>query len=405
MPAPHKQTIFISHSSLDQGVTTELYQVLTGRYKLACWMDAFDLHPDKGPFSEQIVKALRNSSILVLVDSPAGRSSDYVNREIQLGKDLRLPIQRCSIDEQLPAWRRKMRIQRLALGIQLRLARGFLFAALSLFVLLAALATMIFFLGTQVVPALARAGRDLPAPFRPTPTLTTAPQPSDPKMAAPFHFKPDTVLLQDDFDNQTFENSINDHTMTYDIKPRDPLVKTDQQNGSLVISFPAECLNTEKTWDCELELDSNVLEASAIQYFGMRARTVERTSLRDVSVSISINQPQRSRAGFGWDFTDHAMAFFRSIPTLPEKDLYAYVKIDPGWHAYEIVHNTQNARFDYYVDGQLVATFTLVHAQEWNQAPLRLIIYSLSAQNENSGEKTATRFEIDQVIIGGFKGR
>jgi hypothetical protein len=224
-------------------------------------------------------------------------------------------------------------------------------------------------------------------------------------MAAPFHFKPDTVLLQDDFDNQTFENSINDQTMTYDIKPRDPLVKTDQQNGSLVISFPTECLNTEKTWDCELELDSNVLEASAIQYFGMRARTVERTSLRDVSVSISINQPQRSRAGFGWDFTDHAMAFFRSIPTLPEKDLYAYVKIDPGWHAYEIVHNTQTARFDYYVDGQLVATFTLVHAQEWNQAPLRLIIYSLSAQNENSGEKTATRFEIDQVIIGGFKGR
>jgi len=405
MPATSKRTIFINHASQNQAVTEELYQALTQRYHLSCWMDAFDLHTDKGPFSEQIVKALRSASMLVVVDSPAARNSDYVTREVQLGKDLQLSIRRCSIDERLPVWRRKLRIQRLALGIQLRQARSFMVAALVLFLLLAVLAVGVFLLGTQVYPALAQAGRDLPAAFWPTPTQTAIPAIADAKLAAPFHFKPDTVILQDDFDNPAFDNKINDQTMTYNIAPRDPQVKVGQQNGSLVISFPTDCLTKEKTWDCELELDSKILDANAIQYFGLRARTVERTSMRDVSVSISINEPQRSRAGFGWDFADQAMAFFRSIPALPEKELYAYIKIDPGWHAYEIVRDGQTARFDYFVDGQLVATDTPVHAQDWNQAPLRLIIYSFSAVNESGGEKTATRFEMDQVIIGGFKNR
>jgi len=405
MPENPKRTVFISHASQNQAVTEELYRALTGRYHLTCWMDAFDLHTDKGPFSEQIVKALKSANMLVVVDSSAARNSDYVTREIQLGKDLQLPIRHCSIDESQPAWRRKISIQGLALGIQLRQARSFLLAMLVLIVLLAVLSVGIFLLGTQVYRGMAQVLRDLPAASRPTPTQTVAPGSVDAKVAVPFHFKPDTVILQDDFDNPVFANKINDQTMTYDIAPRDPQVQVGQQNGSLVTAFPADCLTVEKTWDCELELDSNVLDANAIQYFGLRARTVERTSMRDVSVSISINEPQRSRAGFGWDFTDHAMAFFRSIPTLPEKDLYAYVTIDSGWHAYEIVRNSQTARFDYYVDGQRVAAFTPVHALDWNQAPLRLIVYSLTAVNESGGEKTATHFEMDQVIIGGFTSR
>ena len=343
--------------------------------------------------------------MVVVVDSPASRNSDYVTREIQLGKDLQLPIRHCSIHESMPVWRRKLRIQRMALGIQLRLARSFLLATLVLFLLLAILVAGIFLLGPGVYRAMAQAGRDLPAALWPTSTYTATLSSPEAKLAAPFHFRPDTVILQDDFDQPAFENKINDQTITYNIAPRDPQVQVGQENGSLVITFPADCLAVEKTWDCELELDSNVLGASAIQYFGLRARSVDRTSARDVSVSISINEPQRSRAGFGWDFTDHAMAFFRSIPTLPEKELYAYVKIDAGWHAYEIVRNSLTARYDYYVDGQRVATFTPVHAQEWNQAPLRLIIYSLSAVNETGRKKTRTQFEMDQVIVGGFKSR
>jgi len=405
MPATPKRIIFISHASQDQAVTQELYQALTEKYHLTCWMDAFNLHTDKGPFSEQIVKALRSSNLLVVVDSAAARNSDYVNREIQLGKDLQLPIQHCSIDKNLPTRRRNIRIQSVALGIQLRLARPFILAASLLVLLLGVMLVGIFWLGNRVVYALPLPGIDLPGVFWSTPTYRVTTGPSDPKFEAPFHFRPDSILLQDDFENPVFENKINNQTMTFDIAPRYTQVQVGQQNGSLVFSFPADCLTIEKTWDCELELDSKILDANAISYFGLRARMVNRTSLRDISVSISINEPQRSRAGFGWDFTDRSMAFFRSIPTLPEKDLYAYVRIDPGWHAYEIVRNSQPARYDYYVDGQLVATFSPVHALDWNQAPLRLIIYSLTALNENGGDKTATRFEIDQVVIGGFKSK
>ena len=406
MAAPQKQTIFISHSSLNKGVTDELYRALTDRFHLICWLDNFDLHTDLGPFSAQIVDALRSSKLLVQVDSPAARASDYVKREVQAAKDLQIPIRRCSIDEQQPAWLRKIKIQWLAWTIQVRLARGFMFAALTLFLLLAALAAGIFLLGTRVIPVLASANlRDLPAAFQPTPTSTAIPTPSDPKIAAPFHFKPDSALLQDDFNDPAFENTFNKQTFDYDISPRDPQVKVSQKNGSLVIYIPVECLSAENRWECELEMDSRVLDASAIQFFGFRARTVGRTSLMNTSVSISINTPNRSRSGFGWNFNDHAMSFFRSIPALPEKEFYAYVAIDQGWHAYEILRDPQNTAIYYYVDGQLVDVYNPVHARDWDQAPLRLIIYSLSGRNLSGGADTATQFEIDEIVVGGFNNR
>ena len=43
-------------------------------------MDNFDLHTEIGStFSAQIVNALRSASLLVLVDLPAARASDYVD--------------------------------------------------------------------------------------------------------------------------------------------------------------------------------------------------------------------------------------------------------------------------------------------------------------------------------------
>lgn len=400
MSSPIKRTVFISHSSVNKIVTDELYQALTGRFHLACWMDNFDLHTDEGPFLAQIVNALRSSSLLVLVDSPAARASAYVQREIRTAKDLQIPVRRCSIDEQQPGWLRKIKILWLAWNIQVRLARGFLIAALSLFLLLVA---GIFLLGTWVAPALANAiRRDLPAASRPTPTSTAVPSPSDPKVAAPFHFKPDTILLQDDFNDPGFENSFNDQTMVFNIAPRDPQVKIGQKNGSLEIYFPMECLSEEIRWECELEMDSKILDARGLQYFGFRARTAERTSLRSVSVSISINTPNRSRPGFGWNFTEHAMAFFRSIPALPERELYAYVSIDPGWHAYEILRESQNPAYYYYIDGQLVDIYSPAHAREWDQAPLSLIIYSLKVINLYGGEESNTQFEMDELVVGGF---
>jgi len=407
MPATQKRTIFISHSSLNAKVTKELYASLTSRFQLDCWMDNFDLQGNLGTFSAQIVNALRSSSLLVLVDSTAARASDYVRREIQLAKDLQIPIRRCSIHEDQPALLRKLRIQWLAMNIQLRLARGFLLAALSLILLLAALAAVIFVLGTQVVPVFAQTGRDLPNIFRPTPTFTAIASPSDPRLAAPFHFKPDTILLQDDFNNPGAENSANDPILPYWGAPRDPNVKIGQKNGSLVMFFPAECLNEKMINACQLNLDSNVLNAKAIEYFGLRAHTLERTYLLGITVSLSIYDPANSRAGFGWYFTDRAMAFFHSIPALPEKDSFASVPIDMGWHAYEILRDPLKFTYYYYIDGQLVDTYTPVHASEWNQAPLQLMIYAIGNKYSDPTGKgvTDTQFEIDELVVGGFKSR
>jgi hypothetical protein len=404
MPASQKQTIFISHSSLNARVTKELYAALTGRIHLACWMDNIDLHTDGGSFSAQIINALQESSLLVLVDSPAARASDYVARELQAARDLQKPIRRCSIDENQPNFLRKIRIQWLALNIQLRLAGGFLMAALGLVLLLAGLAAVVFIMGTRVVPALAQAARNLPGAYTPTPTFTMVPTPSDPKLAAPFHFKPDMVLFQNDFNELGAEKVINDPAYP-SLLPNDPQVKVGSQNGSLVIDFPVECLNEEKRWDCMLRMNSTVLDASAIQYFGFRVRTGARSSLRGVSVSLSTNDPFTNLSGFGWNFTDYAMAYFRSIPALPEKELYAYVPIDMGWHAYEILRDLQNPTFYYYIDGQLVDKYSLVHAREWDQAPLHLIVYSNRGYFEHSGEINGTRFEMDDIIIGRFVSR
>ena len=408
MPASQKQPIFISHSSLNKGVTDELYRDLTDRFHLACWLDNFDLHTDGGSFSAQIVDALRSAKLLVLVDSPAARASDYVLREIQTARDLQVPVYRCSIDEEQLYFFRKLKIQWLALNIQVRLTRGFMFAALTLFLLLAAIVALIFLFGTRVVPVLAHADlRNLPAAFRPTPTASAIPTPSDPKIVAPFHFKPDTVLLEDDFNDPDFENSNNTQTLTNNLIPVDTQLKISQQNGSLVIFSPIECLDGERINDCQLMLESKILDANAIQYFGFRARTVTGTFLRDVSVSLSVDDPNRSRAGFGWDFTDRAMAFFHSIPALPEENLYAYITIDSGWHAYEILRDPQKSADYYYIDGQLVNVYSPVHAREWDQAPLRLMIYSTGnkLKDPTGRAEIDTQFEIDEFVLGGFNNR
>ena len=388
-------------------MTDELYQTLTGRFQMSCWLDNFDLNTAAGSFSEQIVKALQAADLLVLVDSPAARASDYVRREIETARDLQKPLRRCSIDEDQPGWLRRIRIYWLALGIQMRLARGFLLAGASLFVLLAVLVAAIFILGTRVVPALANGGlRDLPAAFRPTPTATTIPAPSDPKMAAPFHFVPDTVLEQNDFNDPAFESSLNVQGFTFVYSPSDPEVTVGQFAGSLVISVPGGCLVEPRMFDCEIELRGNVLDARKVQYFGIRARTTLRTDLREVMLLLGGYDHMGGRDGFGWNFTDKALALFYSVAYLPEKDLNSVVPIDANWHAYEIVRDPATGSYYYYVDGQLMDTYTPLHANDWDNAPLQLIIYCMNGKGLHVplDINASTKFELDQYIIGGFKG-
>jgi hypothetical protein len=105
--------------------------------------------------------------------------------------------------------------------------------------------------------------------------------------------------------------------------------------------------------------------------------------------------------------TDRAMAFFHSIQALPEKDSYVYIPIDLGWHAYEILRDPQKYAYYYYIDGQLVDTYTPVHGSEWNQAPLQLSIFSIGNKvaDLNGNERIDTQFEIDELVVGGFTSR
>jgi hypothetical protein len=254
---------------------------------------------------------------------------------------------------------------------------------------------------------MARVWPDLPAAFQPTSTTTALAAPSDPKLAAPFHFKPDTVILGDDFNASGSGTSLNDQILTYSPDPRIPNVKISQQNGSLEMFFPAECLDGKLVNDCQVGLVSKVLDAKAIEYFGLRARTGSRTYLRGVSISLSVYIPSSNGNGFGWYFTDRAMAFFHSILALPEKNMYTYVPIDLGWHAYEILRDPLKSMYYYYIDGQLVSTYLPDHASEWNQAPLQMTIYSIGNKLTDPTGKAVidTQFDIDELVVGGFTSR
>jgi hypothetical protein len=409
MPAAPKQTVFISHSSTDKTVAEELHRTLTARFHLECWLDDFNLRVGKEPFSAQIVSALQSSNLFVLVDSPAARGSDYVSREVQTAHDLQMPVYRVALDERQEARLRRIRIGWLAWRIQLRLARGAIIAALTLVLLLAALIVVTFFLGTQVAPALAKAARNLPEAARFAPTLTPLPAPSDPKVAAPFHFKPDTVLLQDDFNDPAYQGKVDDGVLSLSnaIRPDDPQVQIGQQDGSLLVHFPVSGLDPKviNTW--RVEIDSKALDGSQVQYFGLRARSLSGTYLRDISVSLAIYGNTYSRAGFGWYFTDRSMAFFHSLLALPDADFTSYITTGTAWHAYEILREPQKSAFYYYVDGQMVGMATPQHARDWDKAQLELLIFSTANKlNDPTGwQKVDTRMEIDQVVVGGFKAR
>jgi hypothetical protein len=263
---------------------------------------------------------------------------------------------------------------------------------------------VVFYFATRIVPVLANTPlQDLPAAFRPTATLTPMPTSADPLARAPFHFKTDTTLLQDDFNTAQYDGAFNPDLFFFDLRPRAASVQVAQKNGALNIDFPVACLDSAKMWECELQFDSRRLEMSKVQYFGFRARSLSHTAGRGLSISISFSQPSRARSGFGWNFTDTGTAFFRPVVTLPEKGFYAYVDLDAAWHAYEILRDPTQGKFYYYVDGQLIDTYTSPQIQAWESAPLELIIYSLKSSAD--GARVSTQWEIDEIKIGGFNAK
>ena len=61
----------------------------------------------------------------------------------------------------------------------------------------------------------------------------------------------------------------------------------------------------------------------------------------------------------------------------------------------------------YYMDGQLLDTYTIEHPDNWNDAPLRFISYAIVGGGGESineyRDRPLTDTEIDQLIIGGFQ--
>ena len=405
MPAKSPQTVFISHSSRDRQVTEELYQALKKRGDLDCWMDNYDLNAEGGAFPAQIVSALQRAGALALVDTPASRASDYVQRELQTARDLQIPVLRYRVKEPQPAWQTRLAIGWLRLRLQVQLQRGFLSAAGVLALLLIALALVLYVFGTQVAPRINPDSlRDLPAAFRPTPTPTATPDPADPAVAAPFHFRPAALTFQEEFNDPAYENKVNEQELSFSFQSDRSLATISQRAGSLVLNAPLECLDSKNFDNCRLMLYSQEQPIGKIQYLGMRIRVQQGTYMRDVMVGLFTTLPNEMVVGFGWDLTDKAMAFFQSPPDAPEKAYDTLVQIGHGWHAYEILRDPQQSRLYYYVDGQLVGSYTPVHGSAWAEARLPWSMYTyLNKLSDPTGvAEIPTHVEIDEVLVGSF---
>ncbi len=386
--------VFISHSSANRALAEALYQALSSeQHGLDCWLDNKDLHPEGGSFPEQIVEGIRRASAFVLLDTPEARRSDYVRREVQLAQAQHLPIYRLQPGK--TAAQQQRRIQQLAHRIHLRMSRPFWVTVLLLALTLAVLAGAAFWLGVQVVPVLA-GSLATPTPT-PQPTL-----PPDPQLAAPFHFQPKVLLLEDDFNDPAWQGSFNSAFYTYDLRPADSGVQIGQEEGTLRIFLPRHCQSNDRRYDCEVQINSMPLRFAQVQYLGLRLRVAQPSAAQHLSISISSSTPDRRRTGFGWNFSNDAVPFYRRNINLPEGEFYAFVALDEGWHAYEIVRDPQTGSYSYYMDGQRIGSHTTTQQAAWQDAPLQLILYALSEPGNTSAQRNDFEVQLDLLRVGSF---
>ena len=423
--------VFISYASGNREYARELYGELTGkRHRITCWMDVFDIPVNDVLFQEHIVRGIQNASALVLVESEETIISGYVERELAEARANGIPIFHYRVKRTkknpLPAGAnaeptgadavkpinhldllnkmvRRMRVAWLDVRIKFRITQPFWLANLVMISLVLAMGFGIYFFGKTVTPLVVDAiERSLPDAMRTSIFSEIIPTQLDPKSAAPFHFIPDHTLLMDDF---VTNGGLDESVYSYDIKPSFEPLKILRQDDSLYVGIPKECSLKEILWSCEFEIHSQNLKFPAIQYFGLRARSLQNNALREISVSVSTAGPNRRRTGFGWAFTDHTTPFYRPNFHLPEEAFYAYTPLDDQWHAYEILINPDTADIYYYLDGQFIGTVTMNYFKEWENAPLLLMLYTVGREvSTKEAELLAdTHLEIDQIIVGGFK--
>ena len=416
--------VFISHSSKDNEEALQLHSILTNRYGITCWMDVFDIEIDEEVFQRHIMHALNNASAVVVIQNKLASKAPYVEREIAEAKEKNIPVFHYLFEKQIQAeqkvedttgadksqkrkltWFQKLRIALLAFRIRIWVTLPYWLSVLTMLAITFALAASIFVITRSTVYLVVNTiQRNLPDAIRSQYEGENDLQIVDPKAVAPFHIIPQYALLIDDFPSDA---PLNQDIYPYEIPPSEEYVEIYQQNGSLHFTYSSSCLIGRQTDECNTEINSAEFNLQDIHYYGIRVRSLQNSPYQEISFSISTTGSKRLRSGFGWVFSDHVTSFFRPNEYLPEKDYYAYIPFDDKWHAYEIVYDPDTAILTYYMDGQLLDTYTIEHPDAWNDAPLMFISYAIVGGGGESIEeyrdRPITDLEIDQLIIGGFQ--
>lgn len=95
-----KHDVFISFSSKDKVIAHNIYDGLKSR-GVTCWISSRDVPPG-GNFQNEIVRALRSASVMVLVFSHNANASNEIKRELALASKYQLMMIPIKIDDAEP---------------------------------------------------------------------------------------------------------------------------------------------------------------------------------------------------------------------------------------------------------------------------------------------------------------
>lgn len=82
--------IFVSHSSKDREIAGTVCKALERR-GLTCWIANRDVGPGEN-FQEEIVKAIRDAKVMVLVFTENANNSDEIKKELALASRYKLVV-------------------------------------------------------------------------------------------------------------------------------------------------------------------------------------------------------------------------------------------------------------------------------------------------------------------------
>lgn len=92
--------VFISHSSKDRKVAQTICSALESR-KFKCWLASRDVGPGTD-FMEEIVNAINDAKVMVLVFSENANNSDEIKREIVLAGNAKVPVIPVRVEDVAP---------------------------------------------------------------------------------------------------------------------------------------------------------------------------------------------------------------------------------------------------------------------------------------------------------------